>query len=311
MLLSLENKIISEEESFQLRLYSLFCFSNEYSGMRKKNKFVSAIVIGILVLVYWLQQGGTGSASKNNGIANSGTSSSSTNESQGNSKSFNFLPTSTTGQVVRHKNYSLSYSEKHEQAEWVAYSLSKNDIVYTKRKRPYFIDDPKVKTKSAYYKNYKNSGYDKGHLCPAGDRRFSEEAFNETFYTSNISPQRHDFNSGIWNLLEQKTRYWAQKYNHLYVVTGGILANNLKTIGREKVAIPKYFYKILLDNTQPEIKMIAFLMPHQESNSPLYKFVVSVDEIEQKTGIDFFPNLPDGLEEKLESSSDYKGWSFR
>lgn len=224
---------------------------------------------------------------------------------------FNYLPTSTTGAIINHDGYVLSYSEKHEQAEWVAYSLAKNDIVYIDRKRPYFIEDPKVKTKSADWRNYKKSGYDRGHLCPAADRRTSEESYNETFYTSNISPQNHAFNAGIWNKLEQKTRYWAQKHNHLYVISGGILENNLKTIGSEKVSIPNQFYKILLDYTAPEIKAIAFLIPHKESNKPLYKFVVSIDEIEQKTGINFFSNLPDELENKLESSNNYKNWSFK
>lgn len=224
---------------------------------------------------------------------------------------FNYLPTSTTGQIIKHKSFALSYAEKYEQAEWVAYSLSKNDIVSINRKRPYFIEDPKVKTTSASWRNYKKSGYDRGHLCPAGDRRKTEISYNETFYTSNISPQKHSFNAGIWNKLEQKTRYWAKKYNHLYIITGGILKDNLKTIGSEKVAVPNEFYKILLDYTQPEIKAIAFLIPHQESKKPLYDFVVSIDEIEQKTGIDFFSHLPETLENELEKSSNYKNWNFR
>ncbi|MDY0780760.1 DNA/RNA non-specific endonuclease [Tenacibaculum sp. IB213877] len=225
---------------------------------------------------------------------------------------FNFYPTSTTGQIIHHNGYSLSYNEEHEQAEWVAYSLSINDISYTNRKRPFFIEDPKVRSKSADWRNYKKSGYDKGHLCPAGDRRATKKLYDETFYTSNVSPQNHDFNSGIWNLLEQKTRYWAKKYKHLYVVTGGILTEkSLKKIGKEKVSVPNTFYKILLDYTEPEIKAIAFLLPHKESNRPLYEFVVSIDELEEKTNIDFFPELPDNIETKLEASSNYKNWSFR
>lgn len=97
----------------------------------------------------------------------------------------------------------------------------------------------------------------------------------------------------------------------MYVVTGGILEPNLKTIGKEKVSVPNYFYKVLLDYTQPEIKAIAFLLPHKESNKPLSDFVVSIDELEQKTGIDFFPELPDTIENQLEASANYKNWSFR
>ncbi|MDV7187676.1 DNA/RNA non-specific endonuclease [Lutibacter sp. TH_r2] len=222
-----------------------------------------------------------------------------------------FLPTSTTGTIVNHNFYSLSYSEKHEQAEWVAYDLRSEHISTTNHKRPYFEKDIKVLSQSAHYKNYSKSGYDKGHLCPAGDRRFSKFAHDETFLTSNVTPQKHDFNAGVWNRLEQKTRYWATKYKKLYVVTGGILTNNTKTIGTEKVTVPNQFYKIILDYHEPEIKAIAFLMPHKESNKPLYKFVTSIDEIENLTGIDFFPELEDALENKLEKSTNYSNWSFR
>jgi len=219
-----------------------------------------------------------------------------------------FLPTSTTGQIVHHEGYSLSYSEQHEQAEWVAYELKKSHLSKTNHKRPYFEIDKAVKTGAAHWRNYKNSGYDRGHLCPAGDRRYTKFAHDETFLTSNISPQEHQFNSGIWNTLEQKVRYWANKYDGVFVVTGGILKGDMKTIGGEGVSVPNQFYKVLIDNNSGKTKMIAFLMPHQDSKKPLYEFVVSVDKVEQLTGIDFFPELEDHLENKLEASSYYKDW---
>lgn len=221
-----------------------------------------------------------------------------------------YLPTTTTGVIVYHQYYALSYVEEHEQAEWVAYELKKSDIIYSNHTRPYFIDDPKVNTGSASWKNYIRSGYDRGHLCPAGDRRFSKKAFDETFYTSNISPQRNDFNAGLWNRLEQKTRYWAKKYDGLYVVTGGVLSPILKSIGKEDVSVPEYFYKVLIDKSSGEYKAIGFLVPHKESDKALYTYVVPIDKIEKMTGIDFFPKLPDAIENKLEKSSDYKAWSF-
>ena len=147
-------------------------------------------------------------------------------------------------------------------------------------------------------------------MCPAGDRTFNFDAFHETFLTSNISPQRHDFNSGIWNTLEQKVRFWADKYDGLYVVTGGVLKGELPTIGEEGVAVPNYFYKVLLDYNNGNPKAIAFLMEHENSNNSLYNFAVTIDTIEHLTGIDFFPNLNDDLEEKLESSNNFKNWIF-
>jgi endonuclease G len=221
-----------------------------------------------------------------------------------------FLPTSTTDQIVHHQNYSLSYSEAHEQSEWVAYELKATHLSSTNHKRPYFEIDKAVKTGAAHWHNYKKSGYDRGHLCPAGDRRFTREAHDETFLTSNISPQEHQFNAGVWNRLEQKVRYWAKKNDGVFVVTGGVLKNGLKTIGDEDVAVPNQFYKVILDNTKGNIKVLAFLMDHKDSDLPLYEFVVSVDEVEALTGINFFPELQDNIENKLEASSSYKSWSF-
>lgn len=234
----------------------------------------------------------------------------SNNEKRSPGNSFDYLPSSTTNQIIKHDYFTLSYSEKHEQAEWVAYELKKSYIKSANFKRPYFIEDSKVKTGSADWRNYKKSGYDKGHLCPAGDMEFAINAYNDTFFTSNISPQIHDFNSGIWNRLEQKTRYWATKYDGVYVITGGILEPSLKTIGRENVSVPNYFYKILLDNSNGHYKMIAFLVPSKKSDKPIYDFVVSVDQIEKMTGINFFPKLNDKIENNLEKNSDYKSWSF-
>ena len=221
---------------------------------------------------------------------------------------FDYLPTNTTGAVYRKNTYTLSYSEEHEQAEWVAYVLKASDIKDVDFKRPYFEVDEAILTGAAHWRNYKKSGYNKGHLCPAGDRRATLQDYEETFLTSNISPQKYDFNAGIWNRLEQKVRYWAKKQDSIYVITGGVLSNNLKTIGYENVAVPKYFYKILLSKDQK--KMIGFLIPHQESNKPLYSFITAVDVIEEMTGIDFFSSLDDALENELESKTDYKNWDF-
>ncbi len=219
-----------------------------------------------------------------------------------------FLPSSTTHQVISHPTYHLSYSEEHEQAEWIAYELKKEHLQKHNFKRPYFNQDPKVTTESAHWNNYKNSGYSRGHLLPAGDRTFSKEAYDETFWTSNISPQLQHFNSGIWNVLENRVRTWTRKYDKLYVITAGVLTDSLETIGTEQVAVPDYFYKVLLTQAGGDYKMIAFLLTHRGEKKPLQEYVVTTDSIERLTGIDFFPFLEDSLEEELESKIDLKGW---
>jgi len=222
-----------------------------------------------------------------------------------------FLPASTTGAIVEHNYYTLSYSEEHEQSEWVAYELKKSDLSNNNFDRPYFNEDTKETTGSADWRNYKNSGYDRGHLVPAGDRKMSYEAYEETFLTSNVSPQNREFNTGIWNRLEQKVRYWADKYNGVYVITGGVLQGDLKAIGYENVAVPNEFYKIVVDVTDGNHKAIAFLIPNEPSDNSIYEYVVTIEEIEKLTGIDFFPQLPDSIENKIESTIDMRAWGVR
>ncbi|MEX0290933.1 MAG: DNA/RNA non-specific endonuclease [Flavobacteriaceae bacterium] len=221
-----------------------------------------------------------------------------------------FVPSSTTNTVVKHNFYWLSYSEAFEQAEWVAYVLEPSHLTQDDRKRPYFIEDPRVKSKSADWRNYRGSGYDRGHLCPAGDRRFSLNAYNETFYTSNISPQDKDFNAGVWNRLEMQVRYWCKKYGQLYIATGGVLKRGLPVIGDEDVAVPKMYYKIIVRGKPEDLKVLAFLIPHRESTSRLKSFVVPVDRIEQLTGIDFLKNLEDDMESRLEGQVSARDWKF-
>lgn len=220
------------------------------------------------------------------------------------------MPSSTTGVVVEHSYYTLSYNEPYEQAEWVAYQLKKQHLTRDQRKRPFFIEDPKVPTKSADWRNYKGSGFDRGHLCPAGDRRFSEQAYNETFYTSNISPQDRDFNAGVWNRLEMQVRDWARRYDELFVVTGGVLEPGLQEIGEEDVDVPKYYYKIIARGRPDAPEILAFIFLGRESTKPLREFTVSVDDIEKRTGIDFFEQLPDAVEAELEQGIKVDGWDF-
>jgi endonuclease G len=212
--------------------------------------------------------------------------------------------------IIRHKHYFLSYSEKHEQAEWAAYYLTGNTKQQLRYERPYFQQDPLVDTESAHWRNYKDTGYDKGHLVPAGDMRFSEEAYKDTFLTSNVAPQNKAFNAGVWNRLEQKIRYWADKYTALFIVTGSILHDNLISIGDEGVSVPDYFFKIVVRVQKDGLVMIPFLIPNAKSDAPLYTFATTIEKIEQITGIDFNQKLVDRIEEKIQKELSYKEWSF-
>lgn len=223
-----------------------------------------------------------------------------------------YLPTAS-GQVVKHRFYSLSYIEDHEQAEWVAYTLTRDNLKKEwVERQDNFLPDPKVRTESATPNDYRNSGYDRGHLVPAADMAFDEDAMMETFFMSNISPQAKNFNKGIWRELEELTRSWAEKNVKLFVVTGPILTGAVKgKIGANEVSIPTAFYKVLLDLNEPEKKAIAFVVPNEISYEPLYKYVKSVDEVEELTGIDFFPELmPKEMEQELEARYNLDLWEF-
>lgn len=222
-----------------------------------------------------------------------------------------YLPSSSTGQVIHHKYYSLSYNEKYEESEWVSYILTKESLrVPNVERSKRFKKDLKIKTRSAIYYDYSGSGYTRGHLAPAGDMAFNEEAMEESFFMSNITPQKKEFNNGIWKELEQNIRNWAWKNNRLYIATGPVLNNSIKEyIGKNKVAVPKYFYKVILDIDDPERKAIGWVIPNELSTKHLDEYAKTVDEIETLTGIDFFKDLlTDSEEDRLESSIQKDKW---
>jgi len=210
--------------------------------------------------------------------------------------------------LVRHTYYILSYNEKYEQANWVYYVMTDSMVIAGGQERSNkFKVDELVPTGSAKSSDYTKSGYDRGHLCPAADMDFNHTAMEESFLMSNISPQAPDFNRGIWKELETEVREWAKQKHKLYVVTGPVFSENKGTIGKDQVLVPGFFFKVLYDETtHPEI--IAFVLPNQKSDRPLSDFVIKVDDLEKLTGYDFFSQLPDDVENKIESKIELAGW---
>lgn len=212
--------------------------------------------------------------------------------------------------VLRHIAYTLSYNEEYEQPNWVAYQLTEDETRPAVKRNNRFQEDPKVKTGTATHADYLHSNYDRGHLAPAADMCWSQRSMEESFYYSNISPQEPTFNRGIWEHLEEQVRDWAQQYGAVYVVTGPLLAGELPVIGRNRVAVPRYFYKAILDYQSSEHKAIAFIMPNADSQEPISRFAVSIDSLERFTGIDFFPLLPDEEETMLEKKTVLRDWNL-
>ncbi len=200
---------------------------------------------------------------------------------------------------VKHTYFSLEYVESHEQSKWVFYKLTKPLVNgNTKRKINYFKKDTKIKTTSSSHSDYNNNGYDRGHLCPAGSMDMNTISLKETFITSNISPQKPGFNRGVWKRLENHVMILVNTYDSLYVVTCPIFKDIIGTIGDSEVTIPGYFYKVIYI---PHERLIyGYFIPNRKTSNDVSSYKVSVDLIEDLTGIDFFYRLDDAMEDMLE-----------
>ena len=197
------------------------------------------------------------------------------------------------GQIIERSQYTLSYNCEHEQANWVSYVLERAEIMISRERTNDFRSDTRVACQSAALQDYKKSGYDRGHLCPAADSKITHESMSESFFMSNISPMLPNFNRNSWLKLEKQTREWAIEKDEIIVITGPVLKEGLSAIGTNRVSIPEYFYKILF--CPATLEYVAFLLPHSNSYIDYRRCNVSIDSIEAVTGIDFFPQS--GLEE--------------
>jgi endonuclease G, mitochondrial len=223
------------------------------------------------------------------------------------------LPAPVKGEeVIRHAGYTVSYNEKHEQANWVAYKLTRSGELRSAShaRTDRFLSDPGVAAGSAANSDYEGSGYDRGHLAPAEDMDGSKVTMAESFYYSNISPQKPAFNRGVWRRLEELVRFWGSTYDSIFIVTGPVLTRGLATIGSNKVSVPDYYFKAVLQMKGGRAKGIGFLLPNEASAATLKRFAVSLDNLEKRTGLDFFPRLPDDVEAAVEKDADLDAWKW-
>jgi len=218
-------------------------------------------------------------------------------------------PTSKT-EIVNHTFFKLEYSEEHEQAVWVFYQESASNVNGPGERKNNFTSDGKILTRSALPTDYKGSGYDRGHLCPAGSMKSSQTAMDKTFLMSNMSPQAPGLNRGKWKSLESHLRSYALSNGPVWVTTGPIFEDNIARIGASQVTVPGYFYKVVY-TPKGDGKMIGFIFPNQKIEGELSSLIVPVDEIEARVHRDFFSSLQDDQEELLESKKgDWSSWSI-
>lgn len=218
-------------------------------------------------------------------------------------------PEGTDEQILRRTGYTVSYNKTTKLPNWVAWHLTASRMQGpAKRSGVDFEADPEVPAPRAEDSDYYGSGYDRGHMCPAADNKWSKKAMEESFLFTNMCPQNGNLNRGDWNEMEMACRNWAKEYGGVYIVCGPILYNwKHKTIGKNKVVVPEAFFKVVL-RTGDNPKAIGFIYKNAEGNRPKGDYVNTVDEVERITGIDFFPSLPDNVENRVEATADLNDW---
>ena len=226
------------------------------------------------------------------------------------------IPLSPKGKkelILKRKNYTLSFNKETNLPNWVAWRLDKEKLVERVSRKGFgFKPDPDINPSQAVVtQDYAHSGYDRGHMCPAGDSRWSGEAMKESFYMTNICPQHPNLNGGDWHELEQACRRWAEK-GKLYIVCGPILYKKALNppIGKEhQIRVPDAFFKVILTGVEKgKPRAIGFIYKNSAGNRPLDSYVNSIDQVERITGLDFFSALPDDVENRIEKEYRMEDW---
>ena len=220
---------------------------------------------------------------------------------------------SASDPVIRHAAFILAYDADAKIPKWVAYELTAEETHgEAERDELFFKMDPSYKRSQAMREDYSDSGWTKGHMACAADFKWDVDAMEETFYLTNVCPQDEELNKGDWNYLEKQVRYWARHFGRVWVVSGPIIGSNrYGTIGDRDVVVPDNFFKAVLAPGKKGYQSIAFVMGNDAKRYYLDKCSMSVNDLEKRTGIDFFAALPDDVEESVEAQYRPADWNIR
>lgn len=213
-----------------------------------------------------------------------------------------------SNQLLIRSSYVLSYNQDTKCPNWVAWHLTDEHADGDCSRDNNYYEDPDVPYPKATNDDYRGSGWSRGHMCPAGDNKWDSEAMRESNLLTNICPQHESLNSGLWNVIERDCRKWAKKYGEIYIVCGPVLLNKEhETIGKNKVVVPEAFFKVIL-RLNPQPAAIGFIIRNNDGKKKRDQFINTVDDVERITGIDFFPALPDSIEDAVEAQVNLKEW---
>ena len=215
----------------------------------------------------------------------------------------------TSEQILYRKGYTVSYNKDNKIPNWVAWHLTTEHTTGPfRRQGSAWHEDLQVPTPRATIADYRDCGWTRGHMCPAGDNKWDRDAMYDTFLLTNCCPQDANLNSGDWNQIEMACRRWAERFGDIYIVTGPILfRQEHETIGPNKIVVPEAFFKVVLClNGKP--KGIGFIRRNIDTSRRRDLYVNSISEVERITGITFFPTLSKEISEIVKSQANLKDW---
>lgn len=210
--------------------------------------------------------------------------------------------------ILQRKAYLVSYNKDTKIPNWVAWQLTAEHTDGALKRMNNFHEDEDCPLPRATLQDYRGSGWSRGHMCPAGDNKWDSEAMYDSFSLVNACPQDSKLNSGLWNSIEMDCRKWARKFGEIYIVCGPVLMRREHhTIGDNEVVVPEAFFKVILCLTGKP-KAFGFIVRNTEGNKKKDLYYNSIDDVERITGIDFFPALPDDIENEVEAKADINDW---
>ncbi|MCH5229857.1 MAG: DNA/RNA non-specific endonuclease [Muribaculaceae bacterium] len=219
------------------------------------------------------------------------------------------IPEKIPQQIKEYTGFTVSFNKDNHTPNYVSWELLDKEIVNERSRSDKFWQDEEI-IGCPSHKDYSYSGYDRGHMCPAADQKWSDEAMNDCFVMSNMCPQDHRLNAGAWNTLENKERQWAKRDGSLIIIAGPIYSEyDSKTIGDIGVRVPSAFFKAFLAPYVEKPRAIAFVYPNMEAPGNMQDYAMSIDQLEEILNYDFFSSLPDNLEEKVEANYSFIEWN--
>ena len=216
--------------------------------------------------------------------------------------------------ILKRMGYTVSFNMEMNIPNWVAWRLDAEKLIERESRNDKFLPDPDIEPSLAITTDeYKHSGWDRGHMCPAADNKYHWRAMDQSFYMTNVCPQNHNLNRGDWKELEDACRKWAEQ-EPIYVVCGPILYKHPKYgyIGKNhSIRIPDAFFKVILTGIESQApRAIGFIYKNESGNNKKSKYVNTIDEVERITNMDFFSSLPDDIEQRIESTYTLSDWEI-